>query len=60
MAQSSPDPRLIVSRTTSWQPIVFDAAEENGFRILVRLSNATLGTTSVQYSSLNIQGISRN
>lgn len=37
-----------------------DALKANGFRILVRLSNATLGTTSVQYSSLNIQGISRN
>jgi hypothetical protein len=37
-----------------------DALKINGFRILVRLSNATVGVTTIEYSSLSIQGISRN
>jgi hypothetical protein len=37
-----------------------DALKVNGFRIMARLSNSVLGSTSIQYSSLNIQGISRN
>jgi hypothetical protein len=37
-----------------------DALKVNGFKIFVRLSNATLGATSIEYSSLSIQGIARN
>ena len=47
------------------KPFVFpiyigDALKINGFRIQVRLSNSVVGTTTLEYSSVNIQGISRN
>jgi Fe-S cluster assembly iron-binding protein IscA len=37
-----------------------DALKVNGFKIYVRLSNATVGGTTLDYSSISIQGISRN
>lgn len=37
-----------------------DALKVNGFKIFVRLSTATVGVTSLEYSSLSIQGIARN
>ena len=45
-----------------WQfPIyIGDALKINGFKIYVRLSNATVGATTIEYTSLSIQGISRN
>ena len=44
-----------------WQFPVYigPALKTNGFKILVRLSNATVGATTIEYTSLSIQGISR-
>lgn len=37
-----------------------DALKLNGFKIFVRLNTNTVGVTSIEYSSLSIQGIARN
>ena len=45
-----------------WQfPIyIGNAMKINGFKMYVRLSNLTVGNTTIEYTSLSIQGISRN
>jgi hypothetical protein len=52
--------RLFNNKPFSLPLYIGEALKANGFKILVRLSNATVGVTTIDYASLAIQGTARN